>query len=84
LIIRLKYQSNGLPISLETWNVTELRLFIGKVEDLMRPETTSAAERAEELITLSYEIGSVPGHPGPATSGVVYVVGSAKSALRWN
>ena len=58
LIFKLRGQRNGLPISPETWDVAELRRFIGEVEDLMRPEATTAAERAEEPITLSYEAGS--------------------------
>ncbi|AWM32119.1 hypothetical protein [Hymenobacter nivis] len=58
LVFKLKGQRNGSPISPDTWDVAELKRFIGEVEDLLRPETTTAAERAEEPITLRYEEGS--------------------------
>lgn len=58
LIFKLKGQRNGSPISPDTWDVAELKRFIGEVEDLLRPEASTATERAEEPITLRYEEGS--------------------------
>jgi hypothetical protein len=58
LLFKLKGQRNGLPISPDTWDVAELKRFIGEVEDLVRPETTTPSERLEEPITLRYEEGS--------------------------